>query len=152
MTIKGTLPSYKLLFRLLGYDDAEIEDLTFLQGFDSPVTFDDAQRVFDETKCQPCSYYNLILSGDFDMTAEIYAMIKDAVRVVEPINAKLFSVVYNQDEISFAIFVADNGDLIYEPLAGDNTDFRLSANGDLFIIGADAQAYTIDENGDLKKY
>lgn len=149
---KGTLPSYQILFKLLGFSSLSIEDIEFSQGFDSPVTFDDVNRVFDESECHTCSYYNLYLGGGTPMTEELLSLILRAVALVEPINAKLFSITYNDSEISFVIFVAENGDLIYNPIAGDNTNFSVTSRGDLIISGSSVNYYTLLDNGDLKKY
>ena len=133
---KGTLKSYQILFRVLGFSKVEVEDLAFSQGFDSPVTFDDVNRTFDKSECQTCSYYNLKLEGTMQINADLIALIKRAVDMVEPINAKLFSIIYNQVDVSFVIFVAENGDLIYEAVAGDDTRFTITSRGDLIASGS----------------
>lgn len=146
--VKGTLRSYEIVFKILGFTSVTIEDLEFVQSFDSPVTFDDVNRRFDASNCQTCSYYNLHLTGDFLISSELAAIIIRAVEMVEPINAKLYKVTFNDINIDFSIFVAANGDLIYDNILGVVTDFNLSTNGDLSVEDTNPNIYSIN-NGNL---
>lgn len=148
--VKGTLRSYQILFRLLGFDTVEIKELSFLQGFDSSLTFDDDSRRFDDSNCQPCTYYNLHLTGNFPNIENLYGLIIKAVALIEPINAKLRNVIYNQNVITFSIFVEQNGDLIYDRVPSDPTDFSLLNNGNLLVQSVEAQKFNINK-GDLLK-
>lgn len=146
---KGTLTSYEILFKVLGFTSVSIEELQQETGFDSPLLFDDEQRRFDKNECQTCSKYNLHLGGNLQMSEPIYNSIVKAVSLVEPINAKLNSVIYNGNIVTFAIFVDDNGDLLYSSL-NSNTNIYLKDNGDIVIVDDKAQSYFI-ENGNLKQ-
>lgn len=144
---KGTLTSYEIVFKILGFTSVAIEELQQETGFDSPLLFDDEQRRFDNNECQTCSSYNLKLEGTIQMTENLYNTIIKAVLWLEPINAKLNSVIYNDNIITFAIFVGDNGDLQYFAL-NSSTNVDLKDNGDIVIVDAKAQSYFIN-NGNL---
>lgn len=146
---KGTLNSYKILFQILGFSFVEIEDIQVLQSFDSPYTFDDENRVFDKGNCPSCTKYILKLKGPMQMTEDLYQIIIKAVALVEPINAKLYSITYNNSEVTFTIFVRSNGDLVYSVI-GLYIKFELFSNGDLYINDSDAANYYL-KNGNLLK-
>ena len=146
---KGTLVSYNIVFKLLGFEGVEIEELDGELGFDSIVTLDDKNRRFDLNECQPCSKYILKIKGTKQLTEDLYKSVIKAVEFLEPIHAKLYAIMYNDGMLDFTIFVQSNGDLNYKALAVD-VDFELSENGDLTIIHAYANEFYI-ENGDLKR-
>ena len=77
----------------------------------------------------------------------LYNTIIKAVLWLEPINAKLNSVIYTDNIITFAIFVGDNGDLQYFAL-NSSTNVDLKDNGDIVIVDDKAQSYFIN-NGNL---
>lgn len=144
---KGTLTSYEIVFKILGFTSVFIEELQQETGFDSPLLFDDEQRRFDRNECQTCSKYNLHLGGNLQISETFYNSIIKAIAFVEPINAKLNSIIYNDNLVTFAIFVDVNGDLQYSAL-NSSTDIYLKDNGDIVIVDAKAQSYFID-NGNL---
>ena len=147
--VKGTLRSYEILFKLLGFNSVTIEEIEFQQGFDSPVTFDAVTRVFDDSPCQTCSQYDLILTGAMPLTTKLLDLINRAVLLVEPINAKRRKIIYNLAEVeNFSIFVASNGDLIFDPLLQTVTDFNSINDGDLEVTGNQSNSFTTD-NGNL---
>ncbi len=148
--VKGTLRSYKILFRLLGFDDVEIEEIEMKDGWDNPLfRFDSESRTFDSrAECYPCSYYNLMLTGTMQLTREMYDFVKEVVGIVEPINAKLYNIYYNGKPLLFDIYISQFGDEIYVPYRGD-IDFKLEDNGDLHIMGDVPFNVEIIDNGDL---
>lgn len=145
---KGTLVSYNIVFKLLGFEGVEIQEINDELGFDSIVALDDKNRKLDKNECQPCSNYILKLKGKQALTEELYKLIIKAIELVEPINAKLFSIMYNDSFVDFTIFVSDNGDLKYQAIAID-VEFDLHQNGDLIVIHQYANSFYID-NGNLK--
>lgn len=148
-TVKGTKRSYEILFKLLGFDSVEIieEDISF--GFDSPVILDDPTRIFDNgSSCFRCGFYTLNLTGTAAFTSDLRSTIFKAIKLVEPIHARLLEVTYNGDSIDIiTIFVAENGDLIYETV--NDIRLLLDERGDLFINGSSATKYSIDSNGNM---
>ncbi len=148
--VKGTLRSYKILFRLLGFDDVEVIPIEMKDGLDSSFfLFDSEARTFDSrAECYPCTYYRLILTGTRPLTKEMYDFIKEVVGIVEPINAKLWEIYYNGHRILFDIFISTFGDEIYITYR-DGINFRLEDNGDLEISGDIQHNVEIIDNGDL---
>ncbi len=147
--VKGTLRSYDILFKLLGFNSVAIVEIEFEQGFDSPVTFDDVNRTFDDSPCQTCSQYDLVLTGSMPITTELLNLINKAVPLVEPINAKRRKIIYNLEEVeSFVIFVASNGDLIFDPINQVVTDFNSINSGDLEVTGNQSNSFNTN-NGNL---
>lgn len=106
--IKGTVKGYTHLFRLLGFN-AEITESWLDYSFDSPITFDDAERRFD-MQCQGCSKYCINLTrtggGVAEPTPVEVQAIKNIIKFNEPINAKL-------DCITFRDTPIDTGDYSY---------------------------------------
>jgi len=151
--VKGTLRSYKILYRLLGFDDVEIEIIPMKSGFDNPFfTFDSESRTFDmKAECYPCTYYNLKLTGTMEMTNALWSFIKSVLPIVEPINAKLYEIWYNGKLILFDIFISDFGDLVYVTWR-DDIDFKLENNGDLSVLGDFPYVMEINRFGDLELF
>jgi len=134
LKVKGTKLSYEIVFKILGYSTVEIVEYYPRLTFDSIITFDDPIRTFDSGDCYPCSPYDLYLTGPYStITSEQLQIILAAVYWVEPINAKLKKVYYNELELeNFTIFIDSNGDLIYDADSDVFTDFNLLENGDLY--------------------
>lgn len=105
--LKGTALSYTIFFGILGYHVRviEIDNVDFL--YDIGILYDDVDDgdnpiTYDLT-CQPCSYYNLIISSlenDCENPQEFELLDQttlDTIRAVicflEPINAKLKSLI-----------------------------------------------------------
>ena len=148
MKVKGTYRSYDILFKLLGFEVLNIEDVAITQGLDSQFTFDDPARRFDDDSCNTCSYYNLNLYGSQPLTLQIINLILRAVKIVEPINAKLLKVTFNDIVLDFSIFVEANGDLIFNNELEVPINITLAENGDLIVDSENAQNYFIN-NGNL---
>lgn len=92
--IKGTEESYQIPILLLGFTTVEIHEFDATNGFDSPTTFDDEERVFD-MKCAGCGKYRINITGTISMTAGLLNSIINIVKYNEPINAKLENIYYN---------------------------------------------------------
>lgn len=91
---KGTKWGYKILFTILGMTSVTITEFPPVFGFDSPGTFDDPGRVFDQ-KCRGCSGYSVALLGGLPLSASLIASIASIIDYNEPINARLQDVTYN---------------------------------------------------------
>lgn len=147
---KGTIRSYKLVFRALGFDDVDLIQDVVDTGFDSAITLDHPVRRFDFGKCHKCQYYVLNLTGSVIVDEEMYASIVAAVLLVEPIYARLIGVSINGDLInSLVVYIDNNGDLIYTTTNPLQISLTLQNNGDLIALGADEDLYEIDNNGNL---
>lgn len=91
--IRGTKKCYELMLNLIGFD-AEITEFFSTFTFDSPVTLDDPERVFDLGKCSACSGYTINLirfSGSDPLSDAELAVITRIIKFNEPINARLVS-------------------------------------------------------------
>lgn len=147
--VKGTLISYEILFNSLGFDSINLIRRNQSYGFDSSTTFDDRIRTFDLGKCFNCIEYDIELTGDAQLTNDLIETIKNAVKIVEPIYARLNDIFYNGSNIeNFVIFIEDNGDLIYETNS-ETVVLDLDDNGDLLISGASSSRYELDVNGNF---
>ena len=91
---KGTKWGYTILFTILGMTSITITEYPPVYGFDSPGTFDDPGRVFDQ-KCRGCSKYSVALTGYAPLTASLIQSISSIIDYNEPINARLEDVTYN---------------------------------------------------------
>lgn len=91
---KGTKWGYILLFRMLGFYDAVINEIFPVYGFDSPTTFDDPERVFD-LRCHGCSKYSIDLFGGMVITEAVIQSVNAVILYNEPINADLIEINYN---------------------------------------------------------
>lgn len=151
--VKGTLQSYEILFKSLGFSDIALERLSKSFGFDSAVTFDDEFRRLDLGKCFNCINYDIRLEGNVQLTEDLIDTIRRAVPLVEPIYAKLNKIYYNNQDIdTFVIFIDDNGDLKYSA-SSPNIMLDLDENGDLLISGSESNKYELAPNGDyIDKY
>lgn len=151
--IKGTVRAYKLMIAMLGFDtEITIEEFLKSSSFDSPITFDDPERVFDTAKCNACIYYSIHLAGDLVITPELVKALEAVIKFNEPINALLQGVYYNGEPIVYeiiTIYVDANGDLIYNNEYDESLVITLSSTGDMIIGGPNAHRYTLNSNGDL---
>jgi hypothetical protein len=96
--VKSTAISYEILFKLLGFDTVVIQEFVITTGFDSDVTFDDTDRIFDGSE-KNCSDYSIILTGGIGITEEIYSSMFRIIAFLEPINADLRDIFYNGNSI-----------------------------------------------------
>jgi len=92
--VHGTELGYKLIFNTIGIQCSVNEYYDFY-SFDSGV-FDSIFRRFDMGKCQQyCTEYSLALSGHGPLTDELQNFIEAAIKLNEPINAKLLTFTYH---------------------------------------------------------
>lgn len=103
--IKGTKKGYQVLFQMLGVSMTLTEYYND-NGFDSPLTFDAPERVWDMGRCSTCSKYSLDLTGPI-MTPSLQTAIENIIKFNEPINAKIKAVIYNGVAISISSFSTD---------------------------------------------
>jgi len=153
LTIKSTIPSYELLFRMLGSTGVVIDEDFTKYGFDSVVTFDDADRVFDMA-CPECTSYDVTLTGGPAITDELTLAFFRIINFLEPINAKLGTFLYDGMEVVFGIIFdifidLQSGRLIYERGTDETITFNVDGNGHLIISGDTEGNYSLDENGHL---
>lgn len=146
---KGTQDSYRALLYMLGFDTVEFTQHHDFHGFDSPKTFDDEIRTFDNA-ASLVSEYTLVLTGTLSLTVELIKAIKAVVYFCDPIHAKLREIIYNGevllDEVIY-IYIDENGDLVYDNTLIPNTGFVLT-DGDLIVTGLNTDDYTI-VNGNI---
>lgn len=147
---KGTKWGYTYLFWILGFTSVTITEYPPFYGFDSPTTFDDPDRVFDQ-KCRPCSNYSIALTGSASMTNELINTILTAIAYNEPINANLTGITYNGAPLytTIMMWIDANGDLIFNNDIDPTFSATLDANGDVIFNGSNANFYSIDVNGNL---
>jgi len=151
---KGTLKSYKAILGLLKITDVEIEPIVITAGgYDSGVTYDDGTTFYDGVgvTCQRCFEYNLILTGIDTITSNLFNNIIKLVKLVEPINARLKDIDYNDsviEETPIEVYVDGDGDLIYVNDKDPLLVLEL-VNGDLVISGPNANQYYLDNQGNL---
>lgn len=97
--IRSTKLSYEVLMRLLGFDTVTITEFTITSGFDSDITLDDPDRVFDQGT-KPCSFYSIALTGSITVDTPILEALRRIIDFLEPIWADLRQVTYNGNPIS----------------------------------------------------
>ena len=91
--IKGTLKALQVLFNVFGFNVGISEQFSDY-SFDSPYTWDDANRRLDMGKCSPCSDYVIVLArqngvtGD-PLTTEENEIAQKIIAWNQPINANL---------------------------------------------------------------
>lgn len=150
--IKGTKRSYEMLLKMIGFDTVTIVESWDTYGFDSPLTFDDADRVFDSGGCQPCSPYEVYLTGTLTLTPEIITYIFNAIEYCEPINARLTNVYYNAVLVvpnAITCYIDDNGLLVYENTADPSFSMAFDSNGNLVITSNFENNYSLNSEGEL---
>lgn len=144
---RGTKSGYEILLNLLGYGNVVITEYLPSSGFDSPVTFDDIDRRFDE-KCKPCSKYSVSFEGVGPLTSEALASVMLAIEYNEPINAVLENIVYNNVIVNIITIYVDNyGDLWYDNGNDPGTTLDLDSLGDLILNSS--SNYYVDDSGDF---
>ena len=153
LTIKSTIPSYELLFRMLGSTSVVITEDFTKYGFDSAVTFDDPDRVFDNA-CPTCSTYDVTLTGGPAITDDLQFAFFRIINFLEPINAQLGTFLYDGLEIVFGIIFdifidLQSGRLIYERGIDGTITFTVNDQGKLIIDGDTENNYSIDADGHL---
>lgn len=147
---KGTHRSYDYGFYMLKMEATVNEIDEVANTYDDTISYD-ADFNYD-ISCEPCSEYDLVLTGTDTFTADLYHRVKTIIFLIEPINATLNDLSYNGDVIDAMVIevtVDENGDLIYNNEADPSLTLSLDENGDLTIGGDNAHRYYIDENGDL---
>ena len=149
---KGTKLGYELMFQLLGFDSATITPLPPESGFDSPLTFDDIGRVFDQ-KCKGCSPYIIDLYGSLPITSELIQSVFNVIKYNEPINAGLLAINYNGSTFvsttQITMYVDSFGDLVFANPFDHSFSAWLDGQGNLIFESDFAQFYSLDVNGDL---
>jgi len=150
--VKTTKLGYLYMFRILGFADCVIDEIEPVYGFDSPGTFDDPVRVFDQ-KCKGCSKYIVNLFGTLPITAELVQSILEVIKYNEPIFADLQSITYNGDPllsgVAITMFVDVNGDLVYTNPYDSSFSAYINSDGDLIIESDFASFYSLEDDGDL---
>lgn len=150
--IKGTKQSYISLLRNIGLE-AEIEEIPTIEArYDTEELRYDTEELRRDTGCQTCSKYILHLTGSGEITIDQYNKIERIVSLVEPINAKLSQLIYNEeplDNIMIKVEIDEEGNLIYDNTADPSIILTLDENGDLHIEGPNANRYHIGEDGNL---
>lgn len=149
--IKGTKRSFEILLKLMGFLTVEIIEHFPQSGFDSPITLDDDERVFDGG-CSGCVDYSLLLTGTLTMSDEVKAWIRSVVVYCEPINGRLREILYNGTPLVYGYIIAwinEEGDLRYDNTAAPRTFLQILDNGDLQIFGEGAGFYKVTTAGDL---
>lgn len=157
--IKSTIPAYQIMLKWLGFDTVDIIEYDNAHGFDSPFTFDDKRRRFDNKCGKACGQYSIQLTGTVANTPDIVSKVFKIIEFNEPIDAELRSVTFNgsfigQNIISFQIV---NGDLIYNNDLDPDLILRIATQadeptykaGDLIVEGPNAIFYSITPEGDL---
>lgn len=123
--IRGTILSYEVMFRWLGFETVQVIEDFNIYTFDSPLTLDsDIRPTFDTgDKCKGCIRYDLVLTGNVPLTPLLYDQIKDVLAYLEPIDAKLRKITYNGFDITngqFLFFhINSDGRLIFTTLNPD---------------------------------
>lgn len=122
-------------------------------GFDNPVaTFDYIGRTFDQ-KCQTCQPYIVRLYNSAPITQELHNAIFRILEFLQPINARLAAVFYNDllllADDAISIYINEDGDLVYDNTAVPEVYLTLDEDGNLFINNVQVGQYFIDENGDM---
>lgn len=123
---KGSLQCLRLLFRLAGFADISIDEVYKQSGFDSSLTFDDGERVFDAGDIGNDTY-SITLVGDVRLTNEL---VEDLFRLAafnEPVYTKLKRIIY------LDVSVNETGDLVFNTLMAEGFDIVISQDGDLII-------------------
>ena len=145
--IRGTETSYRLLFKMLGFDTVNIQEFVDIAGFDSDVTFDDEVRTFDLSNTCGCAEYSIITTGSITLTGEIIQGIGRIVEFLEPINASLRDFTYNGDlvELNLIFVKIIDGVLVYDN-ANDPGIILELIDGVLYKDGASASFYIL-QNG-----
>lgn len=150
--IKGTVRSYKLMFSMLGFTDISVNEYLDSNSFDSSVTFDDPDRVFDMSACNRCVGYDLMLFGDLEINPDIVAAIDAIIKFNEPINGFVKSIFYNDTPLVYkviSVWVDEFGDLNYSNEYDPYLILSLREDGSLNIGGENSYRYHINDNGDL---
>lgn len=146
----GSLESYRVLFRMAGFDTVEVIPLSRVLTLDSDLTFDDPVRRLDTTGSN-FKGYRLNLTGSLPNDGRTSQIINQILTFVEPIYARARVIEYNGEEIvlgTLILVVELNGDLSSDNKNAPDTNAKL-IDGDLVIDGENKNRYTVDENGDL---
>lgn len=138
--IRGTTPSYVVMFRWLGFESVVIEEDFHFYAFDSPLELDSSSRphLDSRNRCRTCTPYDIHLTGTLDLTPSLYAQIMDVLKYIEPINAQLRTITYNGFDITdgqFLFFeISELGELRFTTL-NDNWggNVQLDDSGTLIV-------------------
>lgn len=149
--IKGTIKSYEVLFKMMGFDSVAITEFHDEYGFDSPETLDSPLRRFD-SGCKPCSGYIIELTGGILLDVPLIGAIGNVIEFLEPINAKLLEITYNGIVIEplISIFVDSEGNLILDNTLDPAMSAALGTAGEVLLIGPNEAEYSADPgNGEV---
>lgn len=150
--LKGTKIGYSMLFTMVGIASTTIVEFPPVFGFDSPGTFDDDSRVFDQ-KCKGCSNYSIELTGTAPLTNSLLQSIAAIILYNEPLNADLLDVTYNGVLLlsgnKITIIIDNNGDAIFLNPFDSSFSAYIDGNGDLIISSENPGRYSLDGNGNL---
>jgi len=148
--IKGTIRSFEAILYTLGVDTIVTEIVPGGILYDNGITYDSGQQY--DRDCEPCSDYDLDITGPNTITADLYNAILGAIALVEPINADLATLTYNLEVVEplfIEVTIDGNGDLVYDNANDPGLVLTLDAAGDLIVSGPQEGQYYIDDNGDL---
>jgi len=96
--IKGTVGALDILFGFIGATVEVIEHPPKVSRYDDDLTrYDDENREYryDETGCESCSEYSVIITGTEELTPTLIARIIAILDYNEPINLRRRQVTYN---------------------------------------------------------
>lgn len=112
--IKGTKKAYELFFSLLGFsiDLIEIPPNDEQNIYDTEQQYDTG-KFYDQYRCEPCSYYDIIFypydEQLMSITPDIVNRLRDAIAFNEPINAKLRNLIFKANlSDSIGVTLGDN--------------------------------------------
>lgn len=111
LKVKGTKKGLEAMFQIIGFTPMVLVELFPVYGFDSPVTLDDRDRVFDMT-CDGCSEFTIDLDGSFStpLTVDQINSIFYVIEFNRPINAKLRDLTYQGgDLVNINLTINPNG-------------------------------------------
>lgn len=99
--VKGTKRGLISLFNCLDID-VVVNEVFLGYSFDSPITFDDTDRRFDQTRCSGCSDYSLVLTtrNPITITPEYLRGCYSIIKFNHPIGANLTSATLDGTEVS----------------------------------------------------
>lgn len=149
--VKGRVLSFKAILYPASVKVTSLTEVPLLEvNYDVPGIDYDDEYLYDEN-CATCSEYDLNITITQDMTADLYNKILSLIALVEPIGAKLRTIIANGNpvtEVHITVEVDINGDLIYDNVEDPGLILTLTPDGDLIISGPNADRYYISE-GDL---
>lgn len=149
--IRSTKKGYEVPLRMLGFESVEIVESWVISSLDSPLTLDDPVRRLDSGgRCQSCSGYELRLTGNIELTADIMRAVGEVIEFNELINARLTKITYNDEDVLSRLirFRIVDANLYYENLSRYDVEFIIDNEGNLIAQGNDANRFSI-KNGNI---